>query len=68
MDQRTRDRDHLLPPLEAAPGDGTPDSTHLREAQREGDRFLSAGDDAIRRALSGSSQDFLLHSRQRGGQ
>jgi hypothetical protein len=68
MDQRTRDRNDLLPQQQAAPGDGAPDGTHLREAQREGDRFLSAGDDAIRRALSGSSRDFLLHSRQRGGQ
>jgi hypothetical protein len=67
MDQRTRDRNDLLPP-ENAPGDGPPDGTHLREARRDGDRFLSAGDDAIRRALSGSSQEFLLHSRQRGGQ
>lgn len=67
MDQRTRDRDNLLPP-QNAPGDGAPDGSHLREVRRDGDRFLSAGDDAIRRALSGSSQDFLLHSRQRGGQ
>ena len=67
MDQRTRDRNDRLPP-EKAPGDGTPDGTHLREVRRDGDRFLGAGDDLIRKALSGSSQDFLLHSRQRGGQ
>ena len=67
MDQRTRERNDLLPPRDA-PGDGAPDGTLLREARRDGDRFLTAGDDAIRRALSGSSEDFLLHSRQRGGQ
>jgi hypothetical protein len=67
MDQRTRERDNLLPPQDA-PGDGAPEGTHLREARREGEDFLNAGDDAIRRALSGSSQEFLLHSRQRGGQ
>ena len=67
MDQRTRDRNDLLPPQDV-PGEGAPDGTHLREVRRDGDRFLTAGDDAIRRALSGSSQEFLLHSRQRGGQ
>ena len=32
------------------------------------ERFLAAGDEAIRRALSGSSEDFLASNRQEGGQ
>ena len=36
--------------------------------QPEGDRLLAAGDQAIRRALSRNSTDFLAASRQEGGQ
>lgn len=67
MTQRTRDREDRLPPQDAA-GDGVPDGGHLEEARREGGNLLEAGDDAIRRVLSGNSRDFLLHSRQRGGE
>ncbi|MBW2270518.1 MAG: hypothetical protein JRH16_18285 [Deltaproteobacteria bacterium] len=31
-------------------------------------RLLEAGDDAIRRALSRNSDEFLSHNRQQGGQ
>jgi hypothetical protein len=67
MDQRTRDRNGLLSPGDA-PNQSLPDTTHLQDVRREGEMFLRAGDAAIRRALSGNSQDFLLQSRQRGGQ
>ena len=67
MAQRTRGRDELLPPREAT-GDGEPDGMHLQERRSEGENLLNAGDDAIRKALSGNSRDFLLHSRQRGGE
>ncbi len=67
MAQRTRDRDELLLPRDGA-GDGAPDGTHLQERRSEGESLLNAGDDAIRKALSGNSRDFLMHSRQRGGE
>jgi hypothetical protein len=34
----------------------------------EGSQLLSAGDDAIRQALDGSSESFLRASRQEGGE
>ena len=37
----------------------------IRETANE---FLAAGDEAIRRALSGDSEGFLRANRQRGGQ
>jgi hypothetical protein len=40
----------------------------LDEARAAGERFLAAGDEAIRRALSGDSQAFLRANRQRGGE
>jgi hypothetical protein len=67
MTQRTRDRDNLLLPRNGA-GEGAPDGTNLQERRREGEGLLDVGDDAIRKALSGNSRDFLLHSRQRGGE
>jgi hypothetical protein len=67
MGERTRDRDALLPPEDAG-GDGTPDGTNLQERRSEGEGLLNAADDAIRKALSGNSRDFLHHSRQRGGE
>jgi hypothetical protein len=36
--------------------------------RRDSDGFLSAGDEAIRRALSGNSQLFLRSVRQHGGE
>lgn len=50
-------------------GNGEPGSGDLLEQVRaQGDRLLSAGDEAIRRALSGNSESFLRASRQQGGQ
>jgi hypothetical protein len=40
----------------------------LQQARERGDRLLAAGDEAIRRALSGNSQNFITASRQQGGQ
>lgn len=52
---------------EHQPGDEEPggDLDHLRHA---GEEFLAAGDEAIRRALSGDSEAFLRANRQQGGQ
>jgi hypothetical protein len=38
---------------------------HIRQTANE---FLDAGDDAIRRALSRDSEEFLRANRQQGGQ
>jgi hypothetical protein len=40
----------------------------LRQAREHGDQLLAAGDEAIRRALSGNSESFLRASRQQGGE
>ena len=59
-DQRTRP---------TGSGDGSPASDELLEQIRsQAERMLTAGDEAIRRALSGDSQAFLRSSRQDGGQ
>jgi hypothetical protein len=50
-------------------GDGEPGSGNaLEQAREQGDQLLSAGDEAIRRALSGNSESFLRASRQQGGE
>ena len=40
----------------------------LDRLRSAGEDFLAAGDEAIRRALSGDSEAFLQANRQRGGQ
>ena len=40
----------------------------LEELRVAGAAFLAAGDEAIRRALSGDSEAFLRANRQQGGQ
>ncbi len=66
MRQRERpdrdDRDRQGP---GDPGDGGGGLDDLRLA---GEAFLAAGDEAIRRALSGDSRAFLRANRQQGGQ
>lgn len=50
-------------------GDGDPGSDDpLQQLRSEGDRLLAAGDDAIRRAVTGNSEEFLRTSRQQGGE
>jgi hypothetical protein len=52
-----------------AGGDGSTDPGNLTQLRAEGNSLLAAGDEAIRRALSGNnSEDFLRASRQQGGQ
>jgi hypothetical protein len=50
--------------------DSTSDSQEgLRQARSEADRLLTAGDEAIRKALSaGNSEAFLRSAMQQGGQ
>jgi hypothetical protein len=49
------------------PASGPPEG-HLGELRKAGEDLLAAGDDAIRRALSGDSLAFLIANRQEGGQ
>ena len=66
MDPRERQRgDSESPPGGAGDGDSY-DALH--NARAAGERLLAAGDEAIRRALSGDSEAFLRANRQRGGE
>lgn len=49
-------------------GDGSSEDGELDAIRADGNSFLAAGDEAIRRALSGNSEAFLRANRQRGGQ
>lgn len=49
-------------------GRGPQEAGHLEALRREGDEFLLAGEEAIRRALSRDSEQFLTATRQHGGQ
>ena len=51
-----------------ADGGGAPGGGNLEDARRSGEELLAAGDEAIRRALSGDSQAFLRANKQEGGQ
>jgi hypothetical protein len=53
-----------MPTAPDAGGDGG----HLENLRREGNDFLAAGDEAIRKAMSGDSARFLESNRQQGGQ
>mgnify|MGYP001078571094 CR=1 FL=1 len=54
-------------PDQGPPATGS-DPVDLERARRLADEWLSAADDAIRRALSGDSEKFLQATRQSGGQ
>jgi hypothetical protein len=47
---------------------GGPAGGDLSRTRQAGEAFLRAGDEAIRRALSGNSEAFLAAARQQGGQ
>jgi hypothetical protein len=63
------ERERMAPnhTLQPSSGGGNGDE-NLERIRRTADEFLSAGDDAIRRALSVDSEDFLRANRQHGGQ
>ena len=53
----------------ARQGPGNPrGGAGLNDLRHAGEAFLAAGDEAIRRALSGDSEAFLRANRQQGGQ
>lgn len=60
-DEDRRNRPDLNPNL----GD---DEQQLAEARRKAKALLRAGDEAISRALSGDSREFLKANEQKGGQ
>jgi len=63
--ERTNDEQLRLPPNG---GDGDAPEA-LNQARSDGDRLLSAGDEAIRRALGGgNSEVFLRWAAQQGGE
>ncbi len=66
MEPRERNNEQQRQMREQGADDaGTGELDALRSA---GDSFLRAGDEAIRRALSGDSEAFLRANRQRGGE
>jgi len=64
MRLRHHDNDPTERPI-ATGGDASPDSADLRA---RGTALLAAADDAITRALSRNSAEFLAQNRQAGGQ
>lgn len=64
---RERERPNEAEPLHPA-SNGASGEGDLGELRRAGEDLLAAGDDAIRRALSGDSEAFLRANRQEGGQ
>ena len=61
--QRIRDNNDVQPP--SGTGDEGESLERIRQTANE---FLSAGEEAIRRALSENSEEFLRANRQQGGQ
>ena len=62
--QKVNTQQHNSGSGDANPGTGD----QIQQAREQADRLLAAGDDAIRRALSGNSENFLRSSRQLGGE
>ena len=50
------------------PGPGEPAGGNLERLRKDAEDHLSAGDEAIKRAISGDSTAFLNAARQVGGQ
>ncbi len=65
--ERQRTRDDSQAPGGAPPPAGG-DTGGLAALRSAGQEFVAAGDAAIDRALKGSSEDFLSHTKQQGGQ
>jgi hypothetical protein len=65
MKFREREEGQTPPAVRPSPEGGPPATEAVLE---EGSQLLAAADEAIRRALSANSDDFLAASRQQGGQ
>ncbi|HEV8599739.1 MAG TPA: hypothetical protein VGQ69_10295 [Gemmatimonadales bacterium] len=66
MSERERHDESGMPPSDGGAAPGV--SGNLEELRRAGEDLLAAGDEAIRRALSGNSEAFLRANRQEGGE
>jgi hypothetical protein len=65
MNERERiENEHNPPPS----SEGLGENNRLQQIRQTANEFLAAGDEAIRRALSGDSEGFLRANRQQGGQ
>jgi hypothetical protein len=65
MNERERvEHSRIIQPSSGSDSEG--DS--LEQIRQTANEFLAAGDEAIRRALSGDSEAFLRANRQHGGQ
>jgi hypothetical protein len=65
--ERIQQNERIQPTEEASSGTGN-DGENLEQIRQTANEFLAAGDEAIRRALSGDSEEFLRANRQRGGE
>lgn len=63
-----RERERPDDPVHRPGGEVPSGGGDLNELRRAGEDLLAAGDEAIRRALSGDSEAFLRANRQQGGQ
>lgn len=63
------ERERMAPDntLQPSSGGGNEDQ-NLEQIRQTANEFLAAGDEAIRRALSVDSEDFLRANRQHGGE
>jgi len=61
-------REQISNSQHAQSSDPPPDSAAPGVTLRKAEDLLSAADEAIRRVLSGNSQQFVLSNRQEGGQ
>lgn len=61
-------RERHQPDQYPCPSPDPPEAGRLDQARQEAEDLLLAGEEAIRRALSGDSREFLRASRQEGGE
>ena len=69
MSERERiAQNDIVQPSDGASSEAGNEGENLERIRQAANEFLDAGDEAIRRALSRDSEEFLRANRQRGGQ
>ena len=69
MSERERiEQNDIVKPSDGTPSEAGNEGENLEMIRQTANEFLNAGDEAIRRALSRDSEEFLRANRQRGGQ
>jgi hypothetical protein len=68
MQMRRRNRSRQRDERPVGSNDAASEGRQTEELRDRAERLLDAGDDIVRRALSGNSQRFLAQNRQQGGQ